>query len=187
MKITNCLTSLCALMIAFCIVTQMPANAQVSGKAFEGFSGNNKDPIQIEADELEVIDSKSMAIFTGNVKVRQGPSLITTSKLVVHYAKDGQGGQDGQNDIDKLEMFGGVVVTSEENTVTADEGTYIVKTEDVVLTGNVVISQGANVAKGTKLVANMKTNKATLSGGKGGRVGTVITPGSQKPAKTKTN
>jgi lipopolysaccharide export system protein LptA len=159
------------------MLVSTPANAQVSGKAFEGFQGNSKDPVQIEADELEVVDAESKAIFKGNVKVRQGSSLITTSKLTVHYLKGSDG---GQGDMDKLVMTGGLVVTSKDNTVVANNGTYDVKTDIVVLTGKVVISQGKNIAKGNKLVANLKTNKAVLSGG---RVMSIFTPSSAKKKK----
>ena len=152
-----------------------PSMAQVSGKAFEGFRGNSSDPVQIEADELEVLDAQAKAVFKGNVKVRQGTSLITTKKLVVKYAKGSAG---GQNDIDQLDMSGGLIATSKENTVTADVGTYFVKTEKIILSGKVVISQGANVASGCKLLANLKTNQATLQACKGGgRVKSVFTPG----------
>ena len=162
-----------ALLISAVLIAT-PVIAQVSGKAFEGFQGNSKDPIQIEADELEVLDAEHKAVFKGNVKVRQGTSLITTSKLTVLYTNSGGG---GQGDIEKLIMSGGLIVTSKENTVTAQDGVYTVKTEVVVLTGKVVISQGKNIAKGNKLVANLKTNKAHLSGG---RVGAIFTPGSVK-------
>lgn len=152
------------------------AFAQVSGQAFAGFSGNSKDPVQIEADELEVLDAENRAVFVGNVKVRQGSSLITTSKLVVVYKKGGGG---GQNDIDRLIMSGGLIATSKENTVTANKGTYFVATEKIILEGKVVISQGENVATGCKLNANLKTNQAALSACKGGgRVSTVFRPGS---------
>ena len=33
-------------------MAEWSAYAQVSGKAFEGFGGRSKDPIQIEADEI---------------------------------------------------------------------------------------------------------------------------------------
>lgn len=144
--------------------------------AFSGFQGNSKDPVQIEADQLEVLDEQGKAVFKGNVKVRQGSSLITTSKLIVTYLK-GSGG--GQNDIDKLDMSGGLIATSKENTVSANEGTYFVQTEDIILTGDVVVSQGVNVATGCKLLANLKNNTATLQSC-GGRVKSVFTPGSQK-------
>ncbi|MEL6505169.1 MAG: lipopolysaccharide transport periplasmic protein LptA [Pseudomonadota bacterium] len=158
-------------------LTPVAAAAQVSGAAFQGFNSNSKDPVQIEADELEVIDEQAKAIFTGNVKVRQGTSTITTSRLVVEYLK-GAGGT--QNDIDRLIMTGGLVATSQENTVTADKGVYQVARERIQLEGKVVISQGENVATGCKLTANLKTNQAVLSAckGSGGRVSTVFRPGS---------
>jgi lipopolysaccharide export system protein LptA len=155
-----------------------PAYAQVSGQAFEGFRGNSEDPVQIEADQLEVLDEQAKAIFKGNVKVRQGTSLMSTSLLTVKYLK-GSGG--GQNDIEQLDMSGGLIVTSDENTISADQGTYHVQTENIVLTGKVVVSQGQNVATGCRLVANLKTNQAKLEACKGGgRVKSVFTPG-KKP------
>lgn len=156
------------------------ARAQVSGQAFEGFRANSNDPVQIEADELEVIDAQAKAVFKGNVKVRQGSSVITTSRLVVEY-KRGTAGANGQGDIDRLIMTGGLIVTSKENTVTADKGTYNVPTEKVVLEGNIVISQGENIASGCKLLADLKTNQATLAACKsGGRVSTVFKPGANR-------
>ncbi|MEM1317561.1 MAG: lipopolysaccharide transport periplasmic protein LptA [Pseudomonadota bacterium] len=154
------------------------ALAQVSGAAFEGFRSNGDDPIQIEADSLEVLDEQNKAVFNGNVVVVQGKSTMTTSKLIVTY---GAGGEGTQRDVQQLDMSGGLVATSEDNTVTADAGTYVTATEQIVLTGKVVISQGTNVAQGCKLTANLKNNKARLTacGGSSGRVSTIFTPGSQ--------
>ena len=152
------------------------AQAQVSGQAFEGFRSNSKDPVQIEADQLVVLDGEAKAVFEGNVKVRQGTSLITTSHLEVKYLK-GSGG--GQEDIEKLTMTGGLIATSKNNTVTAEKGVYEVQTENIVLSGKVVVSQGTNVATGCKLLANLKTNQATLQACGGGRVKSIFTPGSK--------
>lgn len=166
-----------ALLIGSLLLFALPAQAQVSGGAFSGFSGNSGDPIAIDADELEVLDEQAKAIFSGNVKVRQGASLITTSRLVVHYVRSAEGSGTGANDIDRLVLTGGLVATSDNNTATADRGVYSVKTENVVLEGNVVVSQGESVAKGCKLVANLKTNVAKMEAC-GGRVQSVFTPGS---------
>ena len=161
------------LMLAFASA----AYAQVSGQAFEGFRGNSKDPVQIEADQLEVLDGEARAVFKGNVKVRQGSSIITTSRLDVRYLKGSAG---GQNDIERLIMTGGLIATSKDNTVTAEKGTYEVQTENIVLTGKVVVSQGDSVATGCKLVANLKTNQARLEACKGGgRVKSIFTPGAK--------
>ncbi|EFL90811.1 LptA/OstA family protein [Ahrensia sp. R2A130] len=169
-------TTLLALGLAAAVATS--ALAQVSGAAFDGFRSNGKDPIQIEADSLEVLDEQNKAVFNGNVVVVQGKSTMTTSKLIVTY---GAGGQGTQRDVQKLEMFEGLVATSEENTVTADKGIYITATEQITLTGKVVVSQGAdNVATGCKLVANLNNNQARMTACPKGRTTVTFTPGTQK-------
>ena len=48
-------------------------------------------PIQIESDRLEVREKENIAIFSGNVTVVQGPTLLKAGKLTVYYAKDSGG------------------------------------------------------------------------------------------------
>ena len=159
----------CALLGVVCTSFSTISQAQVSGKAFDGFKSGSKDPIKIDANELEVLDSQNKAIFKGKVKVRQGSSLLTTDKLTAFYARGGSSGKDG---IDRLVFVGNVVVSSGANTATANEGSYNVKTQIVVLSGNVLISQGNNAARGKKLVANLGTNRAKLTG----RPSMIFTP-----------
>src|SRR3979490_74238 len=53
--------------------------------AMQGFSKNRDQPIQIEAASLEMRDKKKEATFTGNVKVVQGDTTMTSKALVVFY------------------------------------------------------------------------------------------------------
>src|ERR1700691_2697624 len=53
--------------------------------AMQGFSQNRDQPIQIEAASLEMRDKKKEATFTGNVKVVQGDTTMTSKVLVVFY------------------------------------------------------------------------------------------------------
>ena len=55
-----CLAQLGWIILAIGLTTA--AKAQVSGQAFEGFRGNSKDPVQIEADQLEVLDAQAKAV-----------------------------------------------------------------------------------------------------------------------------
>src|SRR4051812_21016730 len=61
--------------------------------ALQGFSQNRDQPIQIEAASLEMRDKKKEATFTGNVKVVQGDTTMTSKSLVVFYDGGAQGGQ----------------------------------------------------------------------------------------------
>ncbi|WP_277996496.1 LptA/OstA family protein, partial [Bradyrhizobium sp. STM 3843] len=62
--------------------------------ALQGFSQNRDQPIQIEAASLEMRDKKE-ATFSGNVKVVQGDTTMTSKSLVVFYESGGSGGAGG--------------------------------------------------------------------------------------------
>jgi lipopolysaccharide export system protein LptA len=51
----------------------------------QGFSQNRDQPIQIEAASLEMRDKKKEVTFSGNVKVVQGDTTMTSNTLVVFY------------------------------------------------------------------------------------------------------
>ncbi len=156
------------------------AQAQSVG-AFSGFRSGDKSPIQIEADKLKVIDKQAMAIFTGNVKVVQGKSLLKADELKVFYTKGDKSKKVQNNSIKRLEVSGTVYVRSEDNEATSDKGSFNMKTEDVELIGNVVLTQGKNIMTGCRFRANLKTGIARMDsncGKKAGRVKMLFEPGS---------
>ena len=57
------------------------------------------------------------------------------------------------------------------------------KTQLAVLTGDVVLSQGENVARGPKLTVHMDTGIAQFSGGGGGRIKMLMAPDQKAPAQ----
>src|SRR6516165_11281311 len=63
------------------------AQSSVQGvpNAMQGFSQNRDQPIQIESNSLEMRDKKKEATFSGNVKVVQGDTTMTSKTLVVFY------------------------------------------------------------------------------------------------------
>ncbi|WP_083867729.1 LptA/OstA family protein [Pseudaminobacter salicylatoxidans] len=163
----------------------------------QGLSLSGKDPIQIESDKLEVRESDSVAIFSGNVTVVQGPTLLKAGKMTVYYAKDGKengGGSaaTGSANIDRLEVDDKVYVKSKTQVATGDRGTFDMKSEVLVLSGKeVVLSEGSNVLVGCKLTVQMKSGEAQVDGCKkgseagNGRVMMSITPNSTSGAGQK--
>lgn len=171
-----------------------PAQAQSVG-AFSGFKSESREPTQIEADRLEVLDQQAVAIFEGNVKVVQGTSLLKADKMKVYYIKKEETDEKGKkgakggvaqgNSIERLEVSGTVYVKSDENEATGDRGSFNMITEDVELVGNVVLSQGANIMTGCRFKANLKTGIANMysncgdkKGKKPGRVKMLFEPSS---------
>lgn len=173
-----------AVLLAMC-----PASLHAQTKTTSSFSGlsvSGKDPIQIESDRLEVLEAENKAIFTGNVNVTQGPTLMKAGRMVVFYVKGEKGAAaTGSSNIDRLEVDDKVYIKSDDQVATGDRGVFDMKTEIMTLSGTqVVLSQGTNVLVGCKLTAYMNTGRAQVdgcakAGSASGRVMMSITPGSQ--------
>ena len=162
------------------LFAQSGATSQVSGLKLSG-----DQPIQIESDKLEVRQADSVAVFSGNVTVTQGPTTLKAGKMTVYYVKDpnaakgaaaGASAMTGSANIDHLVVDNKVYMKSNDQIATGDNGTFDMKTQVLVLSGKeVVLSQGPNVLKGCKLTVQMKSGLAQVDGC-GGRVIMSMTP-----------
>ena len=168
-----------SLLAAAALIALVPglAAAQTFSNAFAGFGDNDKEPIQIEAQELQVEDKTTSATVTGDVLVSQGETRMKTQKLRVFY--DGKADGGVQQRIMRLEANGRVYISSKDQTATGDEASFDMARKIMVMTGQqVVLSQGPNVVVGNKLTINLETGKADLEAPKSGRVKVLIQPNS---------
>ena len=147
--VTVVLVSLGALTVA--------ASAQTFSDSFTGLGANSKDPIQIDARELEVRDKERVAIFKGDVNVRQNNALLKAQRIKVFYTG---GAGAGAQDISRIEAGGKVFVSSGDQVATGDRAVFDMKKEQLTVTGKVVLSRGANVIEGERLEIDLKTGKA---------------------------
>jgi lipopolysaccharide export system protein LptA len=172
----------CAALIALALIIGSDAGAQSAVKgvpnAMQGFSQNRDQPIKIEAASLEMRDKKKEATFSGDVKVVQGDTTMTSKALVVFYdqssapapapaanskgAKSGPiqsatPGPGGSSSIRRLEARGSVVVTQKDQIVTGETAIFDTKANQVTMQGGVVLTQGQNVLRGDRLVVDMTT------------------------------
>src|SRR5690606_27725852 len=89
------------------------AQSSSSPSTMSGLKLSGDKPIQIESDKLEVHQNENLAIFTGNVSVVQGPTLLKAGRMKVYYVKsDAADGKDKDKkpaaDADKAPASGGV-------------------------------------------------------------------------------
>jgi lipopolysaccharide export system protein LptA len=169
------------------------AQSAVTGvpNAMQGFSQNRDQPIQIEAASLEMRDKKKEATFSGNVKVVQGDTTMTSRSLVVFYdssaapaatpaanskaaaksapIQSATPGPGGSSSIRRLEARGSVVVTQKDQVVTGETAVFDTKTNLVTMLGGVVLTQGKNVLRGDRLMVDMTTGVSRVES-EGGRV-----------------
>lgn len=162
------------------VLAPAPAFAQALSQGFGGFSAESQEPIQIEADALDVREAEGVAVYTGNVAVTQGEAVMRTAKLTVFYRPQGQGGDDaaaGGQSINRIKAEGEVVIRSGEQTATGQEALFELARDVITLSGDVVLTEGQNVVEGQRLVIDLKSETARVeSPGSSGRVRSVFSP-----------
>jgi lipopolysaccharide export system protein LptA len=185
------------------------AQSTVQGvpNAMQGFSQNRDQPIQIESNSLEMRDKKKEATFSGNVKVVQGDTTMTSKTLVVFYeqsqapgaapatasSKTGAAarnappmqsstpGPGGASSIKRLEAHGNVVVTQKDQVVTGETAVFDTKTNLITMLGGVVLTQGKNVLRGDRLLVDMTTGVSRVESDSGKVQGLFVSSGQNGP------
>lgn len=135
--------------------------------AFGGIKGDTKAPVEVTADSLAVNQETGHAVFTGNVVIGQGDMRLTAAQVEVVY------GQGDQSRIDRLHATGGVTLVSAREAAEASEAMYDVTKGTVVMTGDVLLTQGENVMSGQRLDVDLATGTGQMQG----RVRTILQPG----------
>jgi lipopolysaccharide export system protein LptA len=130
-------------------------------------------PIDVVSDELHMDQNVNTAIFTGNVQVEHGDMQLNSAKVVVEYGR--VEGSTNPNEIIRVTATGDVRMKNPTETAESDEAVYTLADRQVVMTGNVVVTQGATKVAGERMVVNLDDGTAVMQG----RVHTII--GSNKP------
>lgn len=189
--------------------------AQAPGTGFAtSYSANASKPVDIEADTLEVDDKKKTAVFRGNVSATQGDVNLKSREVFVTYTgsekKTASAASDqapaaapasplggGTGEITQIDAKGNVFVTMKASKegekaqqAKSDWAIFDVKKQQITIGGDVVLSQGENVIRGSKLVIDIATGLSRFentgnAGGTGGRMRAIFTPPPKDKDKAK--
>lgn len=157
--------------------------------AQSALKADSKQPIDITADALEVLQDQQVAVFKGNVVALQGKMRLTAQSMKVHY-KAGDDSTGGEQGISRIEVVGKVYLATPDETARGDKGIYDVDKERLTLNGSVVLTRGENIVKGDALEYDLAKGRSRILGagvsaesletgegsGKGGRVSGRFVP-----------
>ncbi len=120
-------------------------------------------------DTLEYWDKRQLAVARGEAIVVGSEGRLRADILTAHIAKS------GKRDIEQIDAFGNVLISTGTEIAQGDEGVYNPNTEIATLCGNVKITRGKNQLNGACAEVNLKTGNSRLIGD-GKRVKGIITP-----------
>lgn len=142
----------------------LPAAAQIAPKS--------DAPVDITADELEVVNGDCAAIWRGNAEALQDTSRLRADVLRIYNrkgpAKAGST-QPSCGAMDRMEAEGSVYYVNPQQRVRANAATYEASSETITMTGDVVAAQGQNVLRGSRMVINTATGRGVMQSNVKGR------------------
>lgn len=150
-------------LLAAAILAGCPAWALAQGTevAFGAFTHDSTLPVEVTAESLAVDQSDGTAIFSGNVVIGQGEMRISAGRVLITYAEGG----DATGQVERLEASGGVTLVSGAEAAEAREAVYSIETGVIVMTGDVVLTQGRNALSSQRLTVNLQSGTGVLEGG----------------------
>ena len=160
-----------ALFASLCLTALMalPLAAQTA-IGFGGVAHDSSQPIEVTSDSLRVDQASGNAVFSGNVIVMQGDLRMAAGEVSVIY-----GTTDGAQQVEEVLATGGVLLTRGEDAAEVQSADYSVELGRVVLTWDVLVTQGRTTIAGDRLNIDLATGNGTVEG----RVRTVLTPSGQ--------
>ncbi|MCK0168538.1 lipopolysaccharide transport periplasmic protein LptA [Jannaschia sp. S6380] len=144
----------------------LPASAQDA----VGFGQGDFDrsaPVEVAADNLQVDQATGRATLTGNVVIAQGDLRLSADTVTVDYGETG-----GSRRIERLNAVGDVLIVAGEDAAEGQEAVYTLGTSDILMTGDVVVTQAGGTLAGDRLAINLESGSGTVTG----RVRTTLQP-----------
>ena len=149
-----------AIFTSLLLLTAIPATAQgLTQSTLRNV--DSRAPIDVDADRIDVIDRQNQAIFTGNVRARQGNLTLEADRIKVAYTRPAS----GDPVINRLDADGNVRLSTPSERATSRFAIYDVDKRVLTLIGNVVLTQGQQgKVSGNRLTFDMASGRVSLDG-----------------------
>ncbi len=123
-------------------------------------------PVEVEANEMEIIDADKQAIFRGKVDAVRGTDHIKSDLMTVYYADVKQADGTSKSQVSKLDATGNVTITTRKQTITGEWARMDVLANTLVVGGHVKLVEGKTTLQGEKLNVDLTTDRTLMTGGR---------------------
>ena len=138
----------------------------LGGAALAQSRSNVSDqPIGYGADTGEL--TNTAVSLRGRAEITQGGNRLRADSINATTVN---------NSLSRVEAAGNVYFVTPEQSIRGDRAVYTLANGEVVLTGDVILTQGRNVLTGGRLVYNVRTKTARMDSSGGGRIQGVFYP-----------
>jgi lipopolysaccharide export system protein LptA len=123
-------------------------------------------PVEVEANEMEIVDADKQAIFRGNVDAVRGSQKIRSDVMTVFYADVKQPDGTSKSQASKLDAKGNVTITTSKQVITGEWAKMDILANTLQVGGRVKLTEGKTTLQGEKLSVDLTTERTLMSGGR---------------------
>jgi lipopolysaccharide export system protein LptA len=155
--------------IAFCAALSLTLPVTTYAQTNINLGGMEVDTsaaVELTADSLSIDQASGTAVFDGNVMIVQGDLRLTAGRVEVIYGAD-------TSEISRLLASEGVTFVTADEAAEAQQADYDIASGLLVMTGDVLLTQGPSAISAGQMTINVTDGTATMEG----RVRTVLQQG----------
>ena len=130
-------------------------------KPIPSFKFNSSLPLEIKSEELNIEQNTGKATFSGSVMATQGNLILTAVTIVVEYALKNS---RMASEMKKLTANKEVTIVSDTQSAVANKVVYDIISENIIMTGDVILKEGLSATSGDRLTINLKTGSRRMEG-----------------------
>ena len=130
-------------------------------KPVANFKFNTSLPLEIRSKELNIEQNTGKATFSGSVMATQGNLILTAVTIVVEYALKNS---RMTSEMKKLTANKDVTIVSDTQSAVANKVVYDIVSENIIMTGDVILKEGLSATSGDKLTINLNTGSRRMEG-----------------------
>lgn len=120
-------------------------------------------PVMVGSDTVEY--TADGVIFRGRAEIMQGDTRLRADSIT---------GFTAEGRLTRAEAAGDVYFVTPEQTIRGDRAVYTLTDGVIVVTGQVILTQGRNVMSGSRLTYNTRTQAARMEGAPRGAAGSRV-------------
>lgn len=148
--------------------------ALLAGPAAAQLARDSDAPVDLTADELEVVNTECVSIWRGSAEALQENSRLRADVLRTYFQVTGRTRANAATAANcgalaRIEAQGNVFYVTPDQRVRGANAVYDAAADTITVTGDVVVAQGQNVLRGQRAVINVSTGQARVEGATRGR------------------
>ena len=122
--------------------------------------------VDVEADSMEIVDAEHKTVFRGNVVAKRPSDTIKADEMVVSASDQKQSDGTTKSVTDNVDAKGNVSIITRNALITGAWAKFDVIHDQLLVGGDVTVTQGTSVVHGQKLNVDLKNFHLQMSGGR---------------------